>query len=176
MTERADGVPVRNVDSKGADIGTAANPFHLTDSTTPVTLPNVGPDGAVQRNVDSTGNDIGTATNPFVVTGIATAAGLAQEITDRVNADLLVAAALVDPIIVGVITRDANDAATSAGVVWPDGTVGTYTADTVSTAFPGAVDGYHITYGSPATKTYTQPTVTRDASGAVTTRPALVVT
>jgi len=60
--------------------------------------------------------------------------------------------------------------------VWPNGTVGTYTADTVSTLFPGAVDAYHVTYGSPVTRTYTQPAVTRDTNGAVTTRPAIVVT
>ena len=82
-----------------------------------------------------------------------------------------------DTLITGAITRDSNGAATSAPVVWPDGSPGTYTADTVSTAFPGAVDGYHITYGSPATKTYTQPAVTRDpSSGAATNVPAIVVT
>lgn len=81
-----------------------------------------------------------------------------------------------DLLIAGAITRDASGAATSASVVWPDGTAGTYTADTVSTAFPGAVDAYHITYGSPATKTFTQPAVTRDSTGAVTNLPALVVT
>jgi hypothetical protein len=80
-----------------------------------------------------------------------------------------------DVLIVGTVTRDANGAATSAPVVWPDGTPGTYTATTVSTAFPGAVDAYTITYGSPVTKTYTQPTVTRDANGAAVTVPAIVV-
>lgn len=81
-----------------------------------------------------------------------------------------------DMLISGTITRDANSAATSAPVTWPDGTAGTYTADTVSTTFPGAVDAYHITYGSPVVHTYTQPAVTRDATtGAVTQRPALVV-
>lgn len=84
-------------------------------------------------------------------------------------------AANPDLLTFGTITRDSNGAATSAPVIWPDGTVGTYTATTVSTAFPGAVDAYTITYGSPATKTYTQPAVTRDANGAVTVRPALTV-
>ncbi|MDJ0467288.1 hypothetical protein [Rhodococcoides fascians] len=63
----------------------------------------------------------------------------------------------------------------SAAVVWPDGTPGTFTVETVSTAFPGAVDGYRITYGSPVTKTYTQPTITRNAAGAATAVPAIVV-
>jgi hypothetical protein len=82
-----------------------------------------------------------------------------------------------DLLISGAITRDGNGAATSAPVVWPDGITGTYTADTVSTAFPGAVDAYHITYGtSPVVRTYTQAAVTRDSStGAVTNRPALTV-
>lgn len=81
-----------------------------------------------------------------------------------------------DVLISGTVTRDGNGAATSAPVVWPDGTAGTYTADTVSTVFPGAVDAYHITYGSPVTKTYTQPAVTRDpASGVTTAVPAIVV-
>jgi hypothetical protein len=82
-----------------------------------------------------------------------------------------------DLITFGAITRDSNGAVTSAALVWPDGTAGTFTADTLSTAFPGSVDAYHVTYGSPATKTVTQPAVTRDSStGAVSTRPALVVT
>lgn len=79
-----------------------------------------------------------------------------------------------DLLIVGAITRDANGAAISAPVVWPDGTVGTYTG-TVSTSFPGAIDSYTITYGSPVTKTYTQPALTRNSSGAVTVRPEMTV-
>jgi hypothetical protein len=82
----------------------------------------------------------------------------------------------LDALIVGAITRDENDAATSAGVVWPDGTTGTYTATTVSTAFPGAVDAFTVTYAGATTKTVTQPAVTRDeTTGAVTTRPAMTV-
>lgn len=80
-----------------------------------------------------------------------------------------------DLLIVGAVTRDANETAISAPVVWPDGTPGTYTALTVSTAFPGSVDSYSITYGNPVTRTYTQPTVTRDASGATTNVPAITV-
>jgi len=81
----------------------------------------------------------------------------------------------LDDIITGTITRDANGAATSAGVLWPDGTTGTYTATTLSSTFLGAVDGYTVTYGSPTRLTFTQPAVTRNASGAVTNRPAMTV-
>lgn len=87
-------------------------------------------------------------------------------------------AANLDAIVTGSVTRDSNGAATSAGVVWPDGGTGTYTATTVSTAFPGAVDAYTVTYippGGGTTVTYTQPAVTRDSTGAVTDRPAITV-
>lgn len=73
-------------------------------------------------------------------------------------------------------TRDANEAITTASIVWPDGATGTFTTDTASTAFPGAVDAFHVTHVlSGATKTITQPAVTRDAGGAVTAQPALTV-
>lgn len=82
-------------------------------------------------------------------------------------------AALLDPIIVGAITRDADGAALTAGVVWPDGTAGVYTATSVSEDFPGAVDAYTVT---KPPLTFTQPAVTRDpTSGAVTIRPAMTV-
>lgn len=80
-----------------------------------------------------------------------------------------------EALIVGTITFDANGAATSASVVWPDGTPGTYTADAISPDFPSAVDAYHISYGSPVTKVYTQAAVTRGPSGAVTAAPAITV-
>jgi hypothetical protein len=81
----------------------------------------------------------------------------------------------LEAMVVGVITRDANGAATSAGVVWPDGTTGTYTG-TASASFPGAIDSYTVTYVGSTTKTATQAAVTRDSSGAVTTRPVMTVT
>jgi hypothetical protein len=55
--------------------------------------------------------------------------------------------------------------------VWSDGVTGVYTG-TASTAFPGSIDSYTITHG---TTTYTQPTVTRDASGNITNQPAITV-
>lgn len=80
-------------------------------------------------------------------------------------------------LIVGPITRDlASGAALSASVAWHDGTPGTYTALSTSSSFPGAVDSYQITYGSPVSQTFTQPSVTRDpATGVTTNVPAIVV-
>jgi hypothetical protein len=80
-----------------------------------------------------------------------------------------------DTLISGTITRDSNGAVTSAPVTWPDGTPGTFTADTISSTFLGCVDAYHITYGSPVTKTYTQPLMTRDVNGSISARPTIVV-
>lgn len=80
-----------------------------------------------------------------------------------------------DLLVVGTITRDANGAATGSAVRWPDGSDGTY-AGIPSLGTPGAVDAYTITYEGPdGTVTYTQPAVTRDASGAVTARPEMTV-
>jgi hypothetical protein len=85
-------------------------------------------------------------------------------------------AATPDALVVGAVPRDGNGAATSAAVLWPDGATGTYTTLVASTAFPGAVDSYKVTHVlAGVTKTYTQPAVTRDASGAVTNRPAMTV-
>lgn len=82
----------------------------------------------------------------------------------------------LDSLISGSITRDSNGAATTAAVVWPDGATGVYTATTVSTAFPGAVDAYSITHVlGGVTLTVTQAAVTRDSSGAVINRPAITV-
>jgi len=73
-------------------------------------------------------------------------------------------------------TRDVNGAITTASIVWPDGATGTFTTDTASTAFPGAIDAWHATYVLGAlTKTVTQPAVTRDANGAVTAQPAITI-
>lgn len=84
-------------------------------------------------------------------------------------------AANPDQIAVGTITRSASGAATSFGVVWPDGATGTFTG-TESTSFPGAIDAYTVTHVlSGVTTTYTQPALTRDASGAVTARPGITV-
>jgi hypothetical protein len=73
-------------------------------------------------------------------------------------------------LFTGTITY-TNGAPTSAAVTWPDATTGVYTG-TPSSAFPGSIDAYTITKGAT---TYTQPAVTRDASGNITLQPAIVV-
>jgi len=73
-------------------------------------------------------------------------------------------------LFVGTVTL-TDGAPTSAAIVWPDGVVGVYTG-TPSATFPGSIDSYTLTHG---TTTYTQPAVTRDASGNITNQPAIVV-
>jgi hypothetical protein len=75
-----------------------------------------------------------------------------------------------DTIVAGTVTGSPM---TSAEVVWPDGTPGVLTIDARHST--GAVNSYHITYGSPVTKTYTQPTITRAADGSPTNVPQIVV-
>lgn len=78
-----------------------------------------------------------------------------------------------DTLIAGAVTVDGSDLVTSAAVLWPDGTPGTLTITERHAS--GAVSAYTITYGSPATKTFTQPTITRNANGAATLVPQIVV-
>ncbi len=77
-------------------------------------------------------------------------------------------------LLSGTITRDANNVVTTSGVVWPDGSTGTFTATTVNSTFK-CVDAYTVTYVNGATKTVTQSAVTRNAGGYVTTYPVATV-
>jgi hypothetical protein len=78
-----------------------------------------------------------------------------------------------DTLVAGAVTVDANNYVTSAAVQWPDGSPGTLTI--TSRDANGGVLAYNVTYGSPVTKTYTQPTITRNTAGAATNVPQIVV-
>lgn len=71
------------------------------------------------------------------------------------------------------LTRDANDAVTTATVKWPDGSAGTFTATTINATW-NTVDAYTVSHTSSGL-TVTQAAVTRNANGAVTVKPALTV-
>lgn len=86
---------------------------------------------------------------------------------------LVQAAKNPDLLIAGAVTLDGSDQVTSAAVLWPDGTPGTLTI--TARHATGAVTNYNITYGSPVTKTFTQPTITRNANGAATNVPQIAV-
>jgi len=67
-------------------------------------------------------------------------------------------------------SRDSNYAVTTASIIWPDGSTGTFTTDSASTACPGAIDAYHITYVAPTgNHTVTQAAVTRNTSTCLVT-------
>lgn len=100
---------------------------------------------------------------------------LLEDPADNIRADLL-GWAYAQAFRIASATRNSDGAITSASIVWPDGVTGTYTATTLSTAFPGATDAWSATYLGSATLTVTQPAVTRDSStGAVTAQPAITI-
>jgi len=117
-------------------------------------IPGVADDASVEALVADTGSDTRAALN-------ATYVGLVQAAK---NPDLLIA---------GAVTVDGADLVTSAAVEWPDGSPGTLTI--TARDANSAVTNYNITYGSPVTKTFTQPTITRNANGAATNVPQIVV-
>jgi hypothetical protein len=98
-----------------------------------------------------------------------------NELEGDLEAAMVALAREPEALFSGSVVPDSNGVPTSASVKWPDGTVGVYSG-TPSPTFPGALDSYTITYAGTQTKTYTQPTVTRNASGFITNRPAITVT
>lgn len=108
-----------------------------------------------------------TASGKTVVSGTPTQGRNAVQALGLVQA-----AKNPDLLVTGAITLDSNDLIASAAVAWPDGTPGTLTI--TSRDANNAVLAYNITYGSPVTKTFTQPTITRNANGAATIVPAIV--
>ena len=97
-----------------------------------------------------------------------------NDMEDDLEAALLALARVPEALFSGAVTVNADGVPTSANVVWPDSVTGVYSG-TASVDFPGALDAYTITRAGSPTKTYTQPAVTRNASGAITNRPAIVV-
>lgn len=69
----------------------------------------------------------------------------------------------------GTFTRDGNDTVTSAAVVWPDGSAGTFTTVTINATFL-AIDAFTVSHTNSGL-TVTQAAVTRNSNGAVTVRP-----
>lgn len=89
-----------------------------------------------------------------------------------VDADPTYLALAAEPaaLMVGEIRRNETGAAISAEVIWPDGVGGIYLADEMDPQC-GAVNSYHVTYGS--NRTYVQPRVSRDSAGFVVYRPGM---
>jgi hypothetical protein len=110
----------------------------------------------------------------FVFGNTPLSAARMTSMEDDLEAALVQLARDPSQLFSGAVTRDANGAATSASVTWPDGVSGIYSG-TVSADFPGAVDAYTVTRAGSPTVTFTQPAVTRNAAGQVTNRPPITV-
>lgn len=78
-------------------------------------------------------------------------------------------------LFAGDVSPDDYGAPLSAVLAWPDGVAGVFSG-TPSADFPGALDGWTVTRVGAPTVTFTQPTVTRNASGHITNRPPITMT
>ena len=68
---------------------------------------------------------------PVVKSGVTSKVPLSritEAIPNGTYAGNLQLAQLLDPLLLGAITRDSNGAATAATATWPDGATGAYTA------------------------------------------------
>jgi hypothetical protein len=72
------------------------------------------------------------------------------------------------------IYYDVNGSVTSASVIWPDGSTGALNTSDWNPTHE-TFDGYSITHVDSG-KTVTQPAVIRNADGAITDKPELIVT
>jgi len=106
----------------------------------------------------------------------ATQANAAAAFVGTAAASNLSAWALVQNFtLVSRDSEDSNGTLLTAHIKWPDGTLGIWTTDAVSVAFPGAIDAWHATYLGNPVRTITQPAFTRNANGAVTAQPDLII-
>lgn len=71
-------------------------------------------------------------------------------------------------------TYDSDGVISTGVIAWPDGSSGVWTTISKDASLL-TVSSYSVTYAATS-KTITQPTITFDANGNVTTKPALVIT
>jgi len=94
-------------------------------------------------------------------------------ITKSIRKDIQIGYSHSDYEIIS-FTRDAAGRVTSAGVKWLDGSSGTYKATNYNETHE-VYDGYTVTHKNNSV-TVTQPAVTRNADGAIITKPELIIT
>ena len=126
---------------------------------------NIPPDTPVQK--------IQEALAAYLLANPIETGGLTEQEADDRYVPLAASVKDLDALFAGDMVRNVDGVITSFSARWPDGSPGTYTTLAIDPS--GAVNSYQITYGSPVTKTFTQPTITRDSSGSATTIPAVVV-
>lgn len=110
---------------------------------------------------------------------------IAQELSDRAGLTRLPTATVIslvkgwayaEAFSVTSATRNANNVIITANLVWPDGAHGVFTTVTINTAF-NTIDAWTATYvKGNLNLLVTQPLVTRNAEGAVTSQPEIIIT
>lgn len=168
-------VSVYSVDYRGY---TGIGNIEITDDTTQTTINELlmldqtaHSDGLAQQVAEDAASAQQSAQDAEASADLA--ASLLSTKTD--NSASLLSWAYVQAFQLVSSTRDVNSAIISASIVWPDGKLGVFTTDVASIDFPGAIDAWHATYLGTPSKLITQPTVTRDANGAVITQPAITI-
>jgi hypothetical protein len=97
-----------------------------------------------------------------------------NDLEDDLADALLALARTPEALFSGSVTVNSDGAPTSSSEKWHDGSTGVYSG-TASVTWPGAINSYTITKTGTPLLTFTQPTVTRNSSGAITNRPAITV-
>jgi hypothetical protein len=193
FVEKADGVADALAEARAAVAIVEAVAEEVADvEANTVSTGTVVGDNLILTRTDGTTNNAGNVRGPQGAQGLPGPGAVANDDANEAliktpgtktatalsatNVQYKQAAKNPDLLIVGAINRNSFGAVTSAAVLWPDGKPGVFTTDVFSTAFPGAIDSYHITHvNGGTTLTYTQPTITRDSNGAATNVPQIVV-
>lgn len=121
--------------------------------------------------VPTTDADLGDA---GVIISAVTPGAIPGAVPEITTSARLIEMAAAEAYQLTSITRDADGTITTATVAWPDGSSGVFTTVTKNATWL-SIDAYTVTHAGTS-KTVTQPLVTRDADGFITTKPALTVT
>lgn len=151
----SDGLTVATLYTDRTKVGAASNPVDVDAAGN---LEFFADPGTYVLSIRESGTEV--ATNTVIVSPDATAI------------ETWVAAGAFDMVS---ITYDATytSVISTASVVWPDGSVGTFTTTDINETWE-AIDAFTVTH-SGSGKTVTQAAVTRNASGLVTAKPALSI-
>lgn len=125
---------------------------------------------------------MGTNFTDLAVTDYVTAANINDRL-DQLDAAALGGASASNQVLkewaeaeayeMTAVTWDSDFVVSSATVVWPDGSAGTFTRTTKNSTWL-AIDAYTVSHAN-SSKTITQAAVTRNSDGNVTVKPALTV-
>lgn len=122
-------------------------------------------------NVSVTYSDVGIAVSATTVSLPVTVNTVSAEVTDF--DETLAAWTLASAFSITTATRDSDGVITTASILWPDGSAGTFTRTAKNATFL-TIDAYTATH-TDSGKTATQAAVTRDSSGNVTAQPAITI-